>query len=72
MASESKGAKILLLIACIFGVLQGLLTFIGGFITSFDSDKNVIFRSYCSSMMRFSDMHGVYFLSSLVSRINRI
>jgi len=72
MASDNEGVKILLVIAGIFGVLQGLLIFIGGIVTSFDSDKDVIFKSYCSSMMTLSDIHGVYFLPSSVSRVNTI
>lgn len=33
--------KKLLLVACILGVLQGLLTFIGGLVACFDRDKDV-------------------------------
>jgi len=40
----------LLLLACILGVLQGLLTFIGGIIACFDRNKDVTFKSHCSSM----------------------
>ena len=46
--------KKLLLIACILGVLQGLLTLIGGITACFDRNKDVIFKSYCSSMTSMS------------------
>ena len=44
--------KKLLILACVFGVLQGLLTLIGGIIACFDRNKDVIFKSYCRSMKR--------------------
>jgi len=71
MASDDC-AKILLIIAGVFGLLQGLLTFIGGLATAFDSNKNVVFKSYCSSIMTYSLLHGVYFVTSSLSGINLI
>jgi len=44
--------KKLLLIACILGVLQGLLTLVGNIIACFDRNKDVIFKSYCSSIRK--------------------
>jgi len=70
MASDNEGAKTLLLIACIFGALQGLLTLIGGIITSFDSDKSVVFKSYCSSIMTTSGLNGICFFTGSLSRID--
>jgi len=56
MGLESGLVKKLLLIACILGVLQGLLTLVGGIIACFDRDKSVIFKSHCSSMTPMMDL----------------
>ena len=59
MSSGSELAKLLLLVACILGVLQGLLTFIGGITACFDRNKDVIFKSYCSSMSSIGEIQTV-------------
>lgn len=41
MGLDQGIAKKLLLVACVLGILQGLLTFIGGMITCFDREKDV-------------------------------
>jgi len=56
MGLESDLAKKLLLIACILGVLQGLLTLVGGIIACFDRNKDVIFKSYCSSIRKIATL----------------
>lgn len=41
MGLNAGSVRVLLLIACMLGVVQGLLTLIGGIITCFDRNKDV-------------------------------
>ena len=70
MGLESGLVKKLLLIACILGVLQGLLTLVGGIIACFDRNKDVIFKSYCSSMTPMIRIFLVTVISRSSSREN--
>ena len=54
MGLNTELIRKLLIVACIFGILQGLLTFVGGIIACFDRNKDVIFKSYCSSIRKIA------------------
>jgi len=69
MGFKSGLTKKLLLAASILGVAQGLITFIGGITTCFDRDKNVIFKSYCSSIEGLSTVAEFRNIPCTISRV---